>query len=141
MRIALSLFCCVLWTVSARADAVRLQIVGPDKKPVAGAEVHVVESSGVWWERKTDAPLQMSSDAEGKVAFESRNPLVAPKIEPLSTPIGGNVLFARIIAPGMAVAGQQLKAGDNEIALQAGQNGKAWRLTKLKNRSRASKSF
>ncbi len=43
----------------ARADTVRLQIVGPDKKPVANAQIRVVESSGDWRNRKVEAPREL----------------------------------------------------------------------------------
>ncbi len=119
MKIALSLFCCLVWTAAARADAVRLQIVGPDKKPVAGAQVRVTESSGAWEERKMEAPLELVSDEAGTVAFESKSSLAAPpKDERLAAP---TAVFARILVPGMVVATQNLVAGDNEIALQAAQ--------------------
>ncbi|MBW3637901.1 MAG: carboxypeptidase-like regulatory domain-containing protein, partial [Armatimonadetes bacterium] len=122
MKIAVLLFCCLVWTAAARADAVRLQIVGPDKKPVAGAQVRVLESSAFWEERSTEAPLELVSDAEGKIAFETKNPLIAPKFEAGMAPVAGNTIYARIIAPQMAVASQALKVGDNEITLQAGQD-------------------
>jgi len=114
-----TLFVVGAWALGARADAVRLQIVGPDGKPVAGALVRVVESSGSWQERKAETPLELTGDENGKVAFESKNSLVEPTKPQRFGP--SNVVYARVIAPGMAIAAQDLKAGDNEIKLQAGQ--------------------
>jgi hypothetical protein len=120
----LTLFLVAVGALSAQADAVRVQIIGPDKKPVAGAQIRVVEWSGRWHDPNTEAPREFSSDADGKVAFESKNPLVEPKREPpMRGLIGGNTLLARILAPGMEFVAQTLKAGDNEITLQAG---KSW---------------
>ncbi len=97
-----------------RADAVRLQINGPDGKPVAGAKVRVVESSGGWFDRSSDAPRDLESDAKGALTLDSKRSLAAP-----ADPFGlRNLLTARVMAPGLALGGAPLKAGDNIISLK-----------------------
>jgi len=109
------------YLATCHADAVRLQIFGPDGKPVAGAKVHIVESSGYWFRHKTLATRDLQSDGAGMVAFESKKPLSGPKsagrvvIEPQSE------VVARVSAPGLAIGSVFLKAGDNKLALGAAQ--------------------
>ena len=100
------------------ADAVRLQVVGPDGKPVAGAKVHVVESSGASWRvRKTETPLDLQSDAAGKIAFDSKNALPDPKDKKAPSLV---YLLAQVKAAGLTIEQAALKAGDNTITLHKG---------------------
>ena len=100
-----------------RADAVRLQINGPDGKPVAGAKVRVLESSGYWFRRKTVASLDLTSDAAGNVRFQSKKTprdlkqIAAMKTEPQSQ------ILVRVRAPGLAVGSAFLHAGDNSLVI------------------------
>ena len=97
----------------ARADAVRLQIQGPDGKPVAGAQVRVQEVSGRWFDRKAQAPRDLKSDENGALSLETKLSLAAPK-EKFGPQ---NFAMARVVAPGFAVGAATLKEGDNVIAL------------------------
>lgn len=100
-----------------QADAVRLKIVGPDGKPVAGAAVRVFEVAGLAGAPKIEKPLELTSDAGGEVAFESKTPLPAAK-EP--SEIGRVYLGVQVRALGLAIRQSELKAGDNTLALRAG---------------------
>ncbi len=101
------------------ADAVRLQVVGPDGKPVAGAKVHVVETSGDWRNQKTELPLDLQSDEAGRVAFESKNALPDPKDKGKA---GQSRVFvlAQVKAAGLTLEQVALKAGDNTVTLHKG---------------------
>lgn len=102
---------------TCHADAVRLKIIGPDEKPVAGAKVHVVEASLGSWSRETEATLDLQSDEAGRVAFESKNPLPGAKDERAPNTI---VVMAQVKAAGLARKRTALKAGDNTLILQRG---------------------
>ena len=101
---------------TARADAVKIQVNGPDGKPIAGARVRVQESSGSWMERKFEAPRELTSDANGAVNWESKFSL-APDPDQNRKDYGTQAL-ARVDAPGVAaIGGAALRAGDNVITL------------------------
>jgi len=117
MKISLLLTGVLGMLAVCRADAVRLKIVGPDGKPVAGAEVRVFEVSDLTGDPKAEKPLDLTSDAAGNIAFESKNPLPAPK-EPSEE--GRVHLSAQVRAKGLALVGKELRAGDNTFTLQAG---------------------
>ena len=97
------------------ADAVRLQVVGPDGKPVAGAKVHVVESSAVRARIQSNATRDLTSNASGSIAFESKQPLLS------ATNKGGETVSARVVVPHLVLKVAALKAGDNTLALQKAQ--------------------
>ncbi len=101
---------------TARADAVKIQVNGPDGKPIAGARVRVQESSGDWMEPKYETPLDLTSDANGVVNWESKFSL-APDPDQNRKDYGTQAL-ARVDAPGVAaIGGAALRAGDNVITL------------------------
>lgn len=105
------------------ADAVRLQVVGPDGKPVAGARVHVVETSGNWRNHKTEPPLDLQSDAAGRVVFESKNALSDPKDKTQDTAKAAQsrgFMLAQVKAAGLTLEQVALKAGDNTLTLHPG---------------------
>ncbi|RYX81733.1 carboxypeptidase regulatory-like domain-containing protein [bacterium] len=120
MKFSLTLLCLLGSLAVCQADAVRLQINGPDGKPVAGAKVRIIESSGIWPNRTVLAPAIVSSDKAGSLTYESKKALAkaAQNGQPL---VVGAQLFATVQAPGMAVGGLPLKAGDNVVVLQPGQ--------------------
>jgi len=97
------------------ADAVRLKIVGPDGKPVAGAEVRVRETKNFGLRETREAPLELHTDAMGAVSFQSKNPIPAdkeafPRLD----------LEAQIAASGLALTKTLLHTGDNSLTLTAG---------------------
>ncbi|HEX8463397.1 MAG TPA: carboxypeptidase-like regulatory domain-containing protein, partial [Abditibacterium sp.] len=108
-------------SASARADAVRLQIVGPDKKPVAGARVRVLEYEGYQPDGRAVA-LDLVSDGDGKIAFQTKKPLTVldKKLRPASPQKVFYMVSTRVLAPGFAVATPRLHAGDNSLTLDAG---------------------
>ncbi|RYX83385.1 carboxypeptidase regulatory-like domain-containing protein [bacterium] len=99
-----------------RADAVRLQINNPDGKPVAGAQVRVIE---VMMPGEKYDVKEMVSDEKGTLALESHNKLI---IEPLQNGTNQSVIAVRIVAPGLAVGVFQLKAGDNSVSMLPGRS-------------------
>jgi len=117
MKISLLLVGVLGMLAVCQADAVRLKIVGPDGKPVAGAAVRVFEIGGIASRPKVEKPLELTSDAGGNIAFESKNPL--PVAEGPSE-LGRLYLGAQVRAAGLALAQSELKAGDNALSLQAG---------------------
>ncbi len=133
MKISALFLALVGFSFRVQADAVRLQIVGPDKKPLAGAMVRVLESSGNWSDRKTEPVRDFSSDEGGKVAFETKNALPKPiktkpteaenapdEEEPMASP---SMVSVRVMVPGMAMTSRLIRASDTEIGLQ---NGGSW---------------
>ena len=101
---------------TARADAVKIQVNGPDGKPLAGALVRVQESSGRWIEPKYEAPRDLISDENGVVNWESKFSLT-PDPDQDKKDFGTQAL-ARVEAPGVAaLGGAILKAGENVITL------------------------
>ncbi|RYG67931.1 hypothetical protein EON80_12645, partial [bacterium] len=127
MKTVVPILCCLFITQAhnqAHADAVRLQVVGPDKKPIAGAQVKAVEAKGIMMWRQVEQSLDLSTDAQGQAALETKFSLEKLPEED-GGPMQGNVLSqgslnARISAPGMALTLAGLKAGDNEIVMQPG---------------------
>ena len=106
------------WAALCRADAVRLHIVGPDGKPVAGAKVRVIEWEGSWFARKKADALDLTADGAGALAFESKGKLT----DPANYGGGGAMVWATVRAPGLATTLSMLRAGDNKIALEAGRS-------------------
>jgi hypothetical protein len=98
-----------------RADAVRLQIVGPDEKPVAGAKVGVTETRSYGIGDKRETPFELQSDGAGTVAFQSKNSLAPPRNSWNTVE-----LRAQVSAPGLALAKVELRAGDNTLTLGKG---------------------
>ncbi|BCM89281.1 hypothetical protein IAD21_01126 [Abditibacteriota bacterium] len=115
MKFSLVLLCLLGSLALCHADAVRLQINGPDGKPVAGAQVRVVESKGMWFRRQDLPSHDFVSDANGVVALQSQNPLGNNTLDETKS-----TLMARVLSPGMAVGIFGLKAGDNTFALKVG---------------------
>ncbi len=99
--------------ITARADAVRMQINGPDGQPVAGAQVRVQEWSGRWIEPKYEVPLDLVSDENGSVGWESKFSLARKPDDGLGR---SNQALVRVSAPGL-IGGAILKAGENVVVL------------------------
>ncbi|RYG56973.1 hypothetical protein EON80_28755, partial [bacterium] len=97
---------------TCHADAVRLQINGPDGKPVGGAKVRFVEAK---MQGDNLVVTDSTSDANGIVVVESRNPIFADPREDSQS-----LMVARVLAPGLAASVFQLKGGDNSFSLAAG---------------------
>lgn len=115
MKNFLSLILLALIAATAHADAVKIQINGIDGKPVAGALVRVQESSGSWLNRKTEKPIDLVSDENGVVNWESKFSLARKTDAGVPSP---NQAWARVMAPGVAgVGGAGLKTGENIITL------------------------
>jgi len=115
MKISLLLAGVLGMLAVCRADAVRLKVVGPDGKPVAGARVRLRETKNFGLREERDAPLELQSDAAGEVSFDSKNPIPVdkeafPRLE----------LKAQIAARGLALAQTNLHAGDNSLILATG---------------------
>ena len=101
---------------TAHADPVKIQVNGPDGKPLAGARVRVQESSGSWMDRKYEKPSDFVSDANGVVQWESKFSLTPDSNQ--NRMEYGTQALARVDAPGVAaVGGAILKAGENVITL------------------------
>jgi len=110
------LFALLLGTVSiCRADAVRLKLVGPDGKPVAGALVRWTEIKIHIASEKSVLTLTNQTEATGKATFASRDSLAPGKYSWNLVEV-----WAQVTAPGLAITKAQLHAGDNEIKLGAG---------------------
>jgi hypothetical protein len=119
MKIVLSLVSLVLLVPACHADTVRLRIIGPDKKPVAGAKVMLGEYQGLRNMAKADIS-NMASDENGVLVLESKRPLT--QLEGSDVFTKQNLLIFRALAPGLAVTLGGLKAGDNEIVMEAGRS-------------------
>ena len=109
---------------NACADSVKLRVLAPDGKPVARAPVRVMESSGAWFNIKSLAPRDFQTDEAGILAFETEKPLVTLDAKKLTESNMGQLhqAWVRVTALGLATRAQTVKAGDNEIKLQAGRN-------------------
>ena len=115
MKILLPLIVLVTIAATAHADAVRMKIIGPDGKPLAGALVRVQEWSGRYIEPDYEAPRDLVSDANGVVNWESKFSLAH---KPDDGSGRGNQALARVEAPGVAaMGGAVLDAGENVITL------------------------
>ncbi|RYX81734.1 hypothetical protein EON83_22890 [bacterium] len=115
MKFSLTLLCLLGSLAVCQADAVRLQIKGPDGKPIAGAKVRVLASRGSWYKSDFLPARDFSSDAEGNIAFESHGTPATTAIDAVKPS-----LWARVMAPTFAVGAIQLKAGNNSLSLGVG---------------------
>lgn len=119
MKIILLPLCLAALAASAQADPVRLHIIGPDKKPVVGAQVLIGEYQGI--NNMSKAQLtRLVSDAQGIVVHETEFPMLPLQGEEKFTK--ENRLAARILAPGLVVAQKTLRSGDNEVVMEAGRS-------------------
>lgn len=117
MKFSLTFVATLFLSSVIHADAVRLQIKGPNGQPVAGAKVRVVES--LWSTLYDYSPSRdFVADAQGVVMFASKGALFKAKDPDYRTK---SALAARVVAPGLAVKILSLKAGNNTLTLAKGQ--------------------
>ncbi|RYG59444.1 hypothetical protein EON80_25705 [bacterium] len=138
MKFALPLFCVVVLTGTAHADPVHLKIIGPDKQPVPNAQLRFYEFKGYEKTQLVQDVPGLKTDENGLIDFESKQSLAT--LEGDLEIVEQNVLMVRVVAPGFAVAYRHLKAGDNEMSLQAGRSWGGVIYDDSKSRSRAPKS-
>ncbi len=115
MKILLPLIVLVAIVATAHADAVKIQVNGPDGKPLAGALVRVQEWSGSYIEPDYETPRDLVSDENGVVNWNSKFSLTR---RPDDGSGRSNQALARVEAPGVAaIGGAVLDAGENVIKL------------------------
>lgn len=95
----------------AWAVPVRVQVLGPDKKPLPGAQVRVRFTSPSNSAPQGE-PLSAVSDARGQATFEIADEVPGAR--------GGIVGHATVWSVGLSMVSALLEAGANDIALEAG---------------------
>ncbi|MBW3637517.1 MAG: carboxypeptidase regulatory-like domain-containing protein, partial [Armatimonadetes bacterium] len=103
----LSLGALLCFSASVWAAPARITVFGPDAKPLAGAQVRVLERLDYFQQLP---PRDLVTDANGVVTLEIDEGK-APR----------RSYAARVLVPGFAVAGQNIGAGETKFQLQAAQ--------------------
>ncbi|RYX81732.1 carboxypeptidase regulatory-like domain-containing protein [bacterium] len=112
MKLSLTLLSLLGSLAVCQADAVQLQIKGPDGKPVAGAQVRLVNVGVRPIGSKVAESFDLKSDATGTMT-----------LTPKAGAAKGTIYYlARVIAPGMAVTQVNLKEGTTTLTLRKGQS-------------------
>ena len=115
---ALALVCL---TATARAVPVTVTVVGPDDKPLADAQLSVIEAPLTSTEENARAAREVTGE-NGLFRFERDSEFVVgkPDFNAPETLTKSAYLWARVAAPGMTTETRLIRQSDTTIHLQAG---------------------